>query len=313
MKIELQTASDEDQETIQNLARFYLYDMSRYCGFLLNWPAPVNGLYECSTLSRYWSEPNRYPFLVRVDGEIAGFVLVNEEGTSLDVNWNMGEFFIVAKYQRKGIGKRVAEQIFDRFPGVWEVAQIPENESAVLFWRDVVGAYSGDRFEKSLKTIQEPKPHPMVVLKFQAPRESPEQLYQIHFKESASPQEEGVLLEGIIREAAKKGMSPIVPFAFFVKDPSGQIVAGVKGSCLYGCLYVDSLWVDEGLRKQGWGTKLIHDCEKLGRERQCTFVSLTTMDWEALPFYQKLGYGTEFVREGYENGSKMLVLRKELI
>jgi ribosomal protein S18 acetylase RimI-like enzyme len=42
------------------------------------------------------------------------------------------------------------------------------------------------------------------------------------------------------------------------------------------------------------------------------FVTLTTMDWEALPFYRKLGYEVEFVREGYEKNSKMYALRKNL-
>ena len=72
------------------------------------------------------------------------------------------------------------------------------------------------------------------------------------------------------------------------------------------------LWVSPELRHKGLGSKLIHECEKLGHERSCTFVSLTTMDWEALPFYQKLGYQIEFVRDGYEKNSKMYLLRKSL-
>jgi hypothetical protein len=36
------------------------------------------------------------------------------------------------------------------------------------------------------------------------------------------------------------------------------------------------------------------------------------MGWEALPFYQKLGYSIEFVREGFEKESKMYMLRREL-
>jgi hypothetical protein len=36
------------------------------------------------------------------------------------------------------------------------------------------------------------------------------------------------------------------------------------------------------------------------------------MDWEALPFYQKLGYEVEFTREGFQKNSKMYFLRKEL-
>lgn len=65
-KIKLIPALKEDKEIIQNLGRFYVYDMSRYCGFLKGWETPSNGLYECIDLSRYWDEPNRYPFLIKL-------------------------------------------------------------------------------------------------------------------------------------------------------------------------------------------------------------------------------------------------------
>ena len=55
-----------------------------------------------------------------------------------------------------------------------------------------------------------------------------------------------------------------------------------------------------------------YEAEKIGREHGALFVTLNTMDWEALPFYQKLGYSIEFTREGYEKKSKMFMLRKAL-
>lgn len=137
--------------------------------------------------------------------------------------------------------------------------------------------------------------------------------YEILYQEHASAGEEEALLEGVVQAAAiAKGMSRIRSFAFLIKDSAKAILAGAKGVSLYGCLYVDLLWVVPELRHQGLGSKLIHACEKLGRERGCAFVTLTTMDWEALPFYQKLGYAIEFVREGYEKNSKMYLLRKSL-
>ena len=33
-EISLCEASEKDKDTIQNLGRFYIYEMSRYCGFL---------------------------------------------------------------------------------------------------------------------------------------------------------------------------------------------------------------------------------------------------------------------------------------
>ncbi len=166
MEIKIVEAAQEDLTTVQNLARFYVYEMSRYCGFLKGWETPENGLFECVDLSYYWNEPNRYPFLIRVNNELAGFVLVNKVGSGPDVDWNMGEFFVISKYQGSGVGCFAAKQIFWQFPGIWEVAQIPENKGAIIFWEKVVNQYTKKKFSKSRKIIDKPSPHLMVILKF---------------------------------------------------------------------------------------------------------------------------------------------------
>ncbi|MEI8329763.1 MAG: GNAT family N-acetyltransferase [Chlamydiia bacterium] len=166
MNITLCKATKEDKDTIQNLGRFYVYEMSRYCGFLPTWETPPNGLFECINLSSYSEKSDRHAFLIKVDGELAGFVLINKIGTTPDVDWNIGEFFVVSKFQGKGVGRHAAEQIFNQFPGTWETSQIPENKAAIDFWKKVVTHYTNGQFEKSCKTIAEPKPHPMIVLKF---------------------------------------------------------------------------------------------------------------------------------------------------
>ncbi|HSX03916.1 MAG TPA: GNAT family N-acetyltransferase [Rhabdochlamydiaceae bacterium] len=106
--------------------------------------------------------------------------------------------------------------------------------------------------------------------------------------------------------------SPIRAFSIFIKDQKGTIFGGASGTLFYGSLYVDSLWIDKTLRHQGWGTKLLSEAESMGRKYGASFVTLNTMDWEALPFYQKLGYSIEFIRKGYEKESKMFMLRKNL-
>lgn len=166
MKITLPKASEKDKDTIQNLGRFYVYEMSRYCGFLPSWETPPNGLFECIDLSAYREKPDRYAFLIKVDDELAGFVLINKIGSTPEVDWNIGEFFVVAKFQGKGVGRYAAEYVFNQFPGVWETSQIPENKAAIDFWERVVNQYSQGQYEKARKRILEPKPHPMIVLKF---------------------------------------------------------------------------------------------------------------------------------------------------
>ena len=57
---------------------------------------------------------------------------------------------------------------------------------------------------------------------------------------------------------------------------------------------------------------MVLKAEELGKKREATFVTVHTMDWEGLLFYQKLEYVIEFVREGYEKDSRMFLLRKSI-
>lgn len=137
--------------------------------------------------------------------------------------------------------------------------------------------------------------------------------YQIIYSAVLKPEEDDILFNGLNDEALKvKGLEPIKTFAFLIKNEKNEVVGGVKGVTYYGCLFTDTLWISAELRGKGWGTKLMQAVENLGRERNCTFSTLSTMDWEARPFYEKLGYQLEFMREGYEKNSKMYFMRKNL-
>lgn len=166
MKITLVKATKNDKETIQNLGRFYTYEFTKYCGSLPGWENPSNGLFECFNIDSYFENTDEHPFIINVDGELAGFVLINKNGSTPDVDWNVGEFFITAKFQGKGVGRNVAEQIFNQFSGTWETMQMPQNKPAIDFWKKVVSQYTNNQFEKTQKIIPSPKPHPMLVLKF---------------------------------------------------------------------------------------------------------------------------------------------------
>ncbi len=137
--------------------------------------------------------------------------------------------------------------------------------------------------------------------------------YSLEIEESIRPDDEALLFKKINEEAARsKGMNPIRTFSIFIKDADQSVWGGATGFTYYGCLYTDMLWVDDGLRNQGWGSKIMKKAETIALQRGCSFACVQTMDWEALPFYQKLGYQIEFIREGYEKNSKLFMLRKSL-
>jgi predicted acetyltransferase len=150
----LQLATIDDYETIQNMARFYAYDMSRECGFIVEeWNFPKNGLYESHDFKKYFIDDTRKAYFIKIDNELAGFVLLNTVGEYSDTEWNMGEFFIVAKYQSKGIGKQVAELVWQRYPGKWEVSVIPENKRSLNFWRKIIADFTKNKYTEEMKDV----------------------------------------------------------------------------------------------------------------------------------------------------------------
>ncbi|HEV2524210.1 MAG TPA: GNAT family N-acetyltransferase [Gammaproteobacteria bacterium] len=137
--------------------------------------------------------------------------------------------------------------------------------------------------------------------------------YKINYEANPSPKDIQVLGDGIIEYALQqKSHKPMEFFAFFVRDENNKVLGGCNCAILYGCLYIDYLWISESLRNQDYGTKLMLAAEKQGREQGCTFACVNTMDWEALDFYKKLNYTIEFERHGFEKDSVFYFLRKEL-
>lgn len=137
--------------------------------------------------------------------------------------------------------------------------------------------------------------------------------YKIDFESNPTAEDTQILSDGIFSEAKKKkDLNPVTYFAFFVRDAAGKIVGGCNGDILYGQLYVSQLWVDEKLRGQGYGTKLMELAEEYAKKNGVRFMSVNTMNFEAPTFYKKLGYYVEFERHGFDKDSIFYFLRKDL-
>jgi len=138
VNIELQIATIEDKPILRHLLELCLHDYSEFNGKDVN----EHGLFGYPYLDHYWTEAGRYPFLIRVEGTLAGFVLVRQLKAEGDEPlWQMAEFFILRKYRRRGVGRSVVHQVFDRFQGKWQVTQEEGNRSAQAFWKQVITEY----------------------------------------------------------------------------------------------------------------------------------------------------------------------------
>lgn len=79
-------------------------------------------------------------------------------------------------------------------------------------------------------------------------------------------------------------------FAVFVKDGDGAIVGGITCITYWDWLYVDYFWLDERLRRRGWGTRLIERAERIAIARGCRGAWLDTFSFQAPGFYRRMGY-----------------------
>jgi len=139
--IEILPAGPEQEPILANLLELYAHDFSEFHDVALG----VDGRFGYKHLPLYWKEPDRHPFLVRLDGQLAGFVLVkrgSEVSGDKDV-WDVAEFFVVRGCRRRGLGTKVAHEVWRKFPGPWEVRVIQANHGAKQFWERAIREFTG--------------------------------------------------------------------------------------------------------------------------------------------------------------------------
>lgn len=99
--------------------------------------------------------------------------------------------------------------------------------------------------------------------------------------------------------------------AIVLKDNDGAVRGGIYAMAWAGSLFIKWFWIDESLRRAGHGRKLMAAAEEEGRRRGCTTVWLDTFEFQARPFYEKLGY-KEFGTLDYPAGFKRFFMQKAL-
>jgi predicted acetyltransferase len=144
--ISLDPATQDERGVLRNLLQLYVYDWSE----LLSLDVGADGRFDDYPLDVYWTEAGRHPFLLRVNGELAGFALVSERSrlTGATDLFDMAEFFVLRRYRRRGVGFAAACAVFDRFKGPWEVRQRKDNADATAFWRKVIARYTNGAFSE---------------------------------------------------------------------------------------------------------------------------------------------------------------------
>lgn len=132
MTVSIELAREAECPVVGQLLEFLAYDMSRFDGR----PLTDDGRYGYEYLDAYWQEPgSRWPYLIRVGGELTGLALVSRLPTGVS---SMSEFLILPKHRRVGVGRAAARRVFGLHPGAWRVTQIARHSEATTFWRQAI-------------------------------------------------------------------------------------------------------------------------------------------------------------------------------
>jgi GNAT superfamily N-acetyltransferase len=135
----------------------------------------------------------------------------------------------------------------------------------------------------------------------------------LELDEHPKPEDFRVVLDGVRGfNRAQTGNERPRPVACYLRDEGGQIIGGVQGNLWGRSTHIDALWVDDNYRGQGFGSKLMKAIEDYADARGYPLIYLETASFQALPFYQSLGYVVFGELEEISEGHTLYFLRKKL-
>jgi len=102
------------------------------------------------------------------------------------------------------------------------------------------------------------------------------------------------------------------PLNLFLRREDGSIAGGLLGDIYWGWLHINILWVDESLRRQGYGERMLKMAEEEALKKGCRAIHLDTMSFQAKPFYEKFGYTVFGVLDDLPIGHQRIFMWKKI-
>lgn len=133
-ELSIERAKPEDKKLLFRLLQLYFFDSAHWSGEDLL----EDGLYECEAdgLLTYFdlsSEDRAY--ILRVNGKIAGFALVEAvpfEGKQIS---EFADLFVLPKYRRLGLASAATTQIVINSENPWLIAIFRKDREAMRYWQ----------------------------------------------------------------------------------------------------------------------------------------------------------------------------------
>jgi predicted acetyltransferase len=156
----------DDRRWIESVYRDYLNDLAPASTGIFPALGEI-GHRVPDQLMRWYADPNAQVMTILYGADRAGFAMVTQRlrqavgvgmaaavgadaPPSATPEYSMAEFFIARPWRRRGIGGEAVRLLLDRFTGQWLITEHLLNVAAVKFWRRVVGAYTGSKYQERI-------------------------------------------------------------------------------------------------------------------------------------------------------------------
>lgn len=138
--------------------------------------------------------------------------------------------------------------------------------------------------------------------------------YRIETVNRPIPEDIMVVREGL--NAFNRGYisdNDYMPVSVFLRDALGKVRGGAICAVYWNAFSVEMLWLDALVRGRGLGTQIMQEAEAAARHHGCAFMHVDTMSFQALAFYEKLGFTRFGTLPGYPGGIERYYLHKTLV
>jgi predicted acetyltransferase len=149
-KLQVSKVGPESEQLIRNLFEHYIHDMSEW----LQMDTEPDGSYSYDA-SKLWAQGFDV-HLAKSGDSIAGFAITGSADEWLgDIGaHDVHEFFVLRKFRRSGMGRQLAQYIWNLHPGEWVVRVFEDNRPAIPFWRTAIAAYTNGSYQEEQRIIK---------------------------------------------------------------------------------------------------------------------------------------------------------------
>ncbi len=126
---------------------------------------------------------------------------------------------------------------------------------------------------------------------------------------------ENVLIEGLGNNILQHlgNVELGIPIKILIRNINNQVVGGLIAAVFGGWMYISLLWMEESMRNQGYGARMMQMAEAEAIALGCQNAHVDTYSFEAKPFYDRLGYETFAILDDYPKGYCKYFMTKRLV